>query len=141
MLRALPYIVPLALALYALIDLSRSRPVERADLHPAAWVAIIVLLPVIGPVAWIVVSRGRRRADGTPVPGARPTRPGPTGGGRPVRRRGPVAPDDDPDFLWRIEQEQRRRRRSAGTDGDPTPEAAPDPARETAPDPDPDPEP
>ena len=116
MVRALPYIIPIALALFALIDLWRSDPVERAQIHPAAWVAII-LLPVLGPIAWIVVSRSRRSRSGrsgTPTSG----RPGPAGqaGRRPTRasRPGPVPPDDDPDFLWRLEQEQRRRAKGDG---------------------------
>lgn len=119
MLRALVYIVPVALALYALIDLSRSEAVERADIHRAAWVALIVLLPVIGPVTWILISRSRRAPASRPTPGSRPAppngpRPGPAGRVWPVRRPGPVAPDDDPDFLWRLEQQQRRRRAGPG---------------------------
>ena len=114
MVRALPYIVPIALALYALIDLSRSQVVERAGIRPLAWVAMIVLLPVVGPVAWIAVSRSRR-VGGTSRP-ASPGRPSMPGGPvRPTRRPGPVAPDDDPDFLWRLEQQHRRQ-----TDGHPT---------------------
>ncbi|WP_188037645.1 PLDc N-terminal domain-containing protein, partial [Actinotalea sp. JY-7885] len=83
MVRALPYIVPLALALFALIDLSRSSAVERAEIHPAAWVAIIVLLPVVGPVAWIAVSRSRIAAARRAAGGTAPTRPAP---GRPKPR-------------------------------------------------------
>lgn len=124
MVRALPYIVPIALALYALIDLSRSQVVERAGIRPLAWVAMIVLLPVVGPIAWIAVSRSRR-AGGTPRPAApgRPSMPG--GPVRPTRRPGPVAPDDDPDFLWRLEQQRRRQTGGHPTDraGD-RPEAA-----------------
>ena len=114
MVRALPYIVPIALALYALIDLSRSQVVERAGIRPLAWVAMIVLLPVVGPVAWIAVSRSRR-VGGTSRP-ASPGRPSMPGGPvRPTRRPGPVAPDDDPDFLWRLDQQHLRQ-----TDGHPT---------------------
>ncbi|WP_024286868.1 PLD nuclease N-terminal domain-containing protein [Cellulomonas sp. KRMCY2] len=126
MLKALFYVVPIALALYALIDLQRSKPVERADIHPVAWVALIILLPVVGPIAWILVSRSRRAPEARPTLGARPgpnarpapgtrpvppngRRPGPAGRTWPVRRPGPLAPDDDPDFLWRLEQQQRRR--------------------------------
>ncbi|MBO1752442.1 PLDc_N domain-containing protein [Actinotalea sp. BY-33] len=108
MLRAMVYVIPIALAIYALIDLSRSQVVERNGLPVPAWVAVIVLLPVIGPVVWILLSRQRRREQGA----ARPPAPGrPPGPGRPrPRRSGPVAPDDDPDFLWRLEQERRRQR-------------------------------
>lgn len=117
MVRALPYIVPLALALFALIDLSRSSSVERAEIHPAAWVAIIVLLPVIGPIAWIAVSRTRSAAARNASGGTTPPRPVPGRPGPRPRRTGPVAPDDDPDFLWRLEQQQRRRRHTEGAPG------------------------
>ncbi|GEN80943.1 PLD nuclease N-terminal domain-containing protein [Actinotalea fermentans] len=109
MLRALVYVVPIALAIFALIDLSRSLPEERAGLRRTLWVAIIVLLPVLGPIVWIAVSRNSR-AGSAPArprplppmaPGRGPLRP-------PTRRPGPVAPDDDPEFLWRLEQERRR---------------------------------
>lgn len=115
MLRALVYVVPIALAIYATIDLSRSLPEERAGLPRWAWLAIIVLLPMLGPIVWIVVSR-YYRAETQPRPRPRPVPPvapgrGPVRGGPmrpPTRRPGPVAPDDDPEFLWRLEQQRRR---------------------------------
>ena len=103
MARALPFILPVALALYAMIDLSRSTVVERAGLHPVAWAAIILLLPVVGPIAWIVVSISQRNAQGAPTgPTSRPrggSAGSSSGQGRPARRPGPLTPDDDPDFL------------------------------------------
>lgn len=116
MVRLLPYVVPVALALYALIDLARSEPGERADLTTPGWVVAILVLPVVGPLAWVVVSRLRRASaasGGTSGPAARR----PAGPGAPRRRPGPLAPDDDPDFLWRLEQEQRRREGGEGPTG------------------------
>ena len=114
--RVLVYVVPVALAIYALFDLWRSRPEERAGLHPALWAAIIVLLPVLGPVAWIFTSlylRAQLRAAGGPGRGQRPAG-GPARPGRAPRRQAPLAPDDDPDFLWRLERERRRREAGGG---------------------------
>jgi hypothetical protein len=137
--RVLVYVVPVALAIYALIDLWRSRPEERAGLHPALWVAMIVLLPVLGPLAWIFTSvylRAQTRASGGASRGKGPAR-GPVRPGRAPRRQGPVAPDDDPDFLWRLERERRRREACGDGGGDarggdagrpgPTPLGSPDP--------------
>lgn len=119
--RLLVYVVPVALAVYALIDLWRSDVRERAGLHPALWVAVIVLLPVVGPIAWIIISRTRRA--GTPrTSGGTSPRPG-----RPARQA-PLAPDDDPDFLWRLEQDRRRRQRREG--GSPEEPSAEGPSRE-----------
>lgn len=116
MVRALVYVVPFALALWALIDLSRSEAAERADLPRWAWVAVVILVPVLGPLTWLLVSRSRRAGGGGGAGQAR----GPRGpNGRP--RGGPLAPDDDPDFLWRLEQERRRRGRTEGRDPDSAP--------------------
>lgn len=106
--RALVYVVPIALAIFALFDLARSLPEERAGLRRSIWVLIIVFLPAIGPITWIAVSRTTR----APTRPSRPGRPGPAQGRGPLRpptrRPGPVAPDDDPEFLWRLEQQRRR---------------------------------
>ncbi len=103
--RALVYVVPIALAIFALFDLARSLPVERAGLRRWLWVLIIVFLPALGPLTWIAVSRASRAST-------RPRRTPPTAGRGPLRpptrRPGPVAPDDDPEFLWRLEQQRRR---------------------------------
>lgn len=122
--RLLVYVLPVAFAIYALIDLSRSEPSERAGIRPLGWLAIIVLVPVIGPITWIVVSR----TQGTTGGGA-PQRPaGPAPRTWLVRRPGPKAPDDDPDFLWRLEQQRRRGRDGGGAPGGSNPPAdgAPD---------------
>lgn len=110
----LPLLV-VGLALYALLDLFSSEEDERGGLPRWLWAVIIVLLPIFGAVAWIVVKQSARRASGGRGPSSRPRRPGPSG---PRRPSGPVAPDDDPEFLWRLEQEKRRREREGGGNGD-----------------------
>lgn len=108
-MKALVYVVPIAIAIYALFDLARSEVHERAGIHRLAWAAVIVLLPVIGPLVWILVSRLQQQGGPTRTPS--PSHPFPT---RPPSRSGPVAPDDDPDFLWKLDQQRRRK---DGTDG------------------------
>jgi hypothetical protein len=95
------YIVPITLMVYALIDCATDEDVERTSVPKALWMVLIILLPYIGSIAWIVVSKASR-------PDARRDRPG---------RPGPVAPDDDPDFLRRLDEESRRRRREQGQGG------------------------
>lgn len=127
--RLLVYVVPVALAVYALFDLARSLPEERAGIRRWAWAVVVVLLPVLGPLVWILVSRYSRAQAGAqrPTPGS-PGRPGGAAHppGRIARRPGPVAPDDDPDFLWRLEQ-QRRRAAGESPDGDGPPPGPPNP--------------
>ena len=65
---------------------------DMRNLPKVAWVMIVVLLPVVGPGAWLLGGRPRR---GTPP--SRGQQRGPTGGRDPDRR--PRGPDDDPDFL------------------------------------------
>ena len=89
-MRGLLVIGTLLLVVYALVDCLRRPGDQVRGLPKALWVALIVALPVVGALAWLLVGRGR----------------GSTG---PTRRQRPVAPDDDPDFLWRLEQERRRR--------------------------------
>jgi hypothetical protein len=122
--RMLVYVAPVALAIYALIDLYRSEANERAGLRPVLWALIILLIPVVGPIAWILVStleRGKMR----PASQNQSTRPA-----RPARPKGPVAPDDDPEFLWRLDQQRRRDRRH---DGDATPNAGGTPGGDGSP--------
>ncbi|WP_052849302.1 PLD nuclease N-terminal domain-containing protein [Streptomyces avicenniae] len=81
MLRVLLFLVPLALAIYALVDCISSKDDEVKHLPKLVWIALIALAWVIGPLAWILI--GRRR-------------------GVSARRRGGVqwvAPDDNPEFL------------------------------------------
>ena len=90
MLRALMIVLPIALAIYALVDLVQTEDERIQGLPKLAWVALIVLIWVVGPMAWLIAGkRGRRWLPGlTPRPAGGPLR-----GGR------QVAPDDDPDFL------------------------------------------
>lgn len=119
MLRVLAVLAAFALLVYAFADFASSDEEDRGDIPRWLWLVIIVLLPYFGPVSWIAFSRSRRAQAGR---GGAPRAPGRGGAPRGRSRRrtaGPVAPDDDPDFLWRLAQEQRRQARGDGpsTDG------------------------
>lgn len=82
---------------YAVIDCVRTDDSRiRLGLPHWFWVTIIIVLPFAGALTWLIASGITRRKleDGAT--------------GRPARSRGPVAPDDDPDFLFRLERERRR---------------------------------
>src|SRR6478609_484005 len=110
MVRALFFLVIIGLAVYALAGIATSDEHARRGLPKGAWF-LIALVPIAGPLVWILTSRAQPGAG--PAPGRRPG-PGGSGGSTP-RRPGPVAPDDDPEFLWRLDQERRRRERENGT--------------------------
>ncbi|MFZ9283513.1 MAG: PLDc N-terminal domain-containing protein [Candidatus Nanopelagicales bacterium] len=85
MLRVVVVVVALVLLFAALIDLSRAPAGKRAP-----WF-FIVLVPIVGPLAWFFYGN---RPDLGP------------GGKKRI-----VGPDDDPDYLWRIEKELRKRKK------------------------------
>lgn len=117
MSRVLLTLLAVGLAVYALSDCATSDENDRSGIPKGLWIVMIIFLPFVGPLAWILVSRTQRArhatAGGSPAPGR--ARPG-------ARRRpaAPVAPDDDPDFLWKLEQQRRREARGEVTDPGPT---------------------
>ena len=87
-------LISLGLMVFALAECVQSSDDERVGLHKGIWIVLIVVFPIVGSIAWFVVSRSRRNASRS---GQGPTIP-----------PSPVAPDDDPEFLWRLESERRR---------------------------------
>lgn len=98
-MRYLGYLLVIGLVVYCVIDIVRSEDDERLGVHPALWVLLVVLIPVLGSIVWLTVSRTRRAQ-------AASSRVGQAPGSRGVP--GPTAPDDDDEFLWRLEQERKR---------------------------------
>ena len=92
MLKVLLYALPIILAIYALVDLVQTPDEDVQGLPKLAWVAVIVLIWIVGPAAWLLAGRRGRSW----LPGLTPRQAGGSPG--PTRRR-PLAPDDDPDFL------------------------------------------
>ncbi|WP_206506511.1 PLD nuclease N-terminal domain-containing protein [Streptomyces chrestomyceticus] len=104
MLRYLPFLVILALWIYAFIDCLNTPENQVRGLPKIAWVFIILLFGevLIGPVAWLVAGRPRREHAGG---GA--ASPWPRGG----RGAAPkwVAPDDNPEFLRSLKDEGKKK--------------------------------
>ncbi|MCX2968900.1 MULTISPECIES: PLD nuclease N-terminal domain-containing protein [Streptomyces] len=86
MLRYLPFLLILAVWIYAFIDVLNTRDEEVRKLPKLAWVFIVLLFGqvLVGPLAWFIAGRPRRNA--------------PYGAVRADERRW-VAPDDNPNFL------------------------------------------
>lgn len=99
MLRVLMFLVPLALAIYALVDCISTKDDEVKHLPKLVWIVLIVFAWVIGPLAWIFMGRQRVLPGRAGAPGRSPAgrRPG-----------GWVAPDDNPEFLRSINEERQR---------------------------------
>ena len=97
-LRVAGVLFAIALYIYFIIDVLRTPRGEARTLPKFVWLLLVVLLPILGGLIWLVLGRV------WPTPGARFG-----------RRRGPMAPDDDPKFLkqlgddvWSKKMRQRR---------------------------------
>lgn len=96
-MRALMFIVPLALTIYAFIDCLNTSEEDTKHLPKIAWVFIILLFWIVGPVVWLAAGKNRHnRAAGA----------GPASW-QPGRRRQWVAPDDNPDFLKSLKDDRK----------------------------------
>jgi hypothetical protein len=100
--RFLMYVVPLVVVLYALIDCILIPGALARSLPKWLWLLVIVVVPLVGAVAWLLFGRPRRD----------PAVAGPSGLGRVVSRRpsAPTAPDDDPAFLRKLADDEWTRK-------------------------------
>jgi hypothetical protein len=93
--------IELALLIFCLVDVISIYESRIKVLNKIAWVFIIILVPVVGPILWLVI--GKERSANRPAERARDARP--------------LAPDDDPVFLRNADvhesQEARIRRLEA----------------------------
>jgi hypothetical protein len=134
-LRFLPALIEITLLIYCLIDAIQTPEAEMRNLPKLVWILLILLIPLVGPIVWLVAGRPQRgAARELPWPSTHPA-------GSPDDERPRVlGPDDDPDFLREMkrgndEQEQLLsrweedlRRREQQLKPPPEPEA--DPRRE-----------
>ncbi|MDO5644454.1 MAG: PLD nuclease N-terminal domain-containing protein, partial [Dermabacter sp.] len=112
--RVLFTLASIALAVYALADCVSTEDDRVKGLPKLLWVLVIVFVPWIGPITWILVGKDRSQPQPTGLAKefqdrfAPPTSNG-TRGRRGVTR--PLAPDEDPEFLARLDREIREERR------------------------------
>ncbi|WP_156252961.1 PLD nuclease N-terminal domain-containing protein [Pseudactinotalea terrae] len=95
----------LAAVIYGIVDCAQADARTRRNIPLWIWVALMIVLPLVGTVIWLIVSRL--------------ILPGPE-----VAQRRPVAPDDDPEFLRELERRTKRPQPEA----DPTPSSDENPA-------------
>lgn len=101
MVRILFFVAMIALTIYAAADWHRTPEDEMPGKLPKAiWLLIILFtatIAAIGPIVWLAlrwVSRAEKKQTRAPKAPQRPT-----------------APDDDPEFLFRLERDIQRKRR------------------------------
>ncbi len=108
MARILLVVALLAVTVYALADwASRSRTWTPGKVNRWVWLALIVLIPLIGPLAWIITG-WVTRAEAARAPA-------------PPQQTPKARPDDDPDTISdladRISRRQKRTRPERKFDG------------------------
>ncbi|GEO94892.1 PLDc N-terminal domain-containing protein [Kocuria turfanensis] len=74
---------------YSLIECARTDSAAMRGLRKGGWIAVIVLLPLLGALLWLFLGRPRGTADSS----------------APARGKGP---DDDPQFLRNLEERRRQ---------------------------------
>jgi hypothetical protein len=89
MTRLIPVVVLIvAFTIFAVAHLALTPRDQVRGIPKQAWIVFVILVPVVGGVMWFAV--GRVRAGESPR----------------SARRGPVAPDDDPEFLGKLGREK-----------------------------------
>ncbi|MER6128927.1 PLD nuclease N-terminal domain-containing protein [Streptomyces sp. NPDC001795] len=101
MLRYVPFLLVLALWIYAFIDCLNTPEEQVRGLPKVVWVIIILLFGevLVGPIAWLVAGKVRQAPAG--------------GGSTPSEwhrnhRTTWVAPDDNPEFLKSLKEENKK---------------------------------
>ena len=100
MLRVVGVLLALAVYIWFIVDVLRTPGSTVRTLPKFVWLLIVVLIPLLGGVLWFLGGR-------------------PRGQGR-RRKRGPVAPDDDPAFLRQLGDDawvERMKKRRGESDG------------------------
>ncbi|MEV5989140.1 PLD nuclease N-terminal domain-containing protein [Streptomyces sp. NPDC052051] len=100
MFRYLPFLLVLALWIYAFIDCLNTPEEQVRGLPKVVWVIIILLFGevLVGPIAWLVAGKVRQ----APAGGATPTE------WHRDHRTTWVAPDDNPEFLRSLKEENKK---------------------------------
>ncbi|MCB0912007.1 MAG: PLDc_N domain-containing protein [Propionibacteriaceae bacterium] len=141
MIRLLPFVVEAIILVFCLIDAIMADETRIRNLPKWAWILLIIIIPLVGGIAWLVAGRPANSVPRTPTAPQRPV--GRSDWEQPPRQR-PKAPDDDPEFLATLkrsntdhermlkqwEDDLRRReeelRKQDGPGSDPDPEPKPD---------------
>ncbi len=87
MIRVAGVLVAIAFYIYSIIDVLRSPKTQSRTLPKYVWLVIVIVLPILGGAMWLLLGRVW------------------PAGGFTGRRSGPGAPDDDPKFLRKLDDD------------------------------------
>jgi hypothetical protein len=89
--RVLIVVIVVVLSVYTLFDVLAADRHRVRGMPKPLW-AVLAFLPLIGPGFWLAL--GRPQSPRGPTPG---------------QQRRTLAPDDDPDFLWKLDRKRRHK--------------------------------
>lgn len=92
----------LAFWLYCVIDVVMAEATLVRNLPKLVWLVLVVVVPTVGGIAWLVAGRPERASFRPGSTEKRSQWPRPAGSG--PLPRAPRGPDDDPDFLRRLDE-------------------------------------
>jgi hypothetical protein len=87
MIRVVGVLLAVAFYIYCIIDVLRTPKQNARTLPKFVWLIIVIVIPLVGGAFWLLLGR-----------------PWPVGG-LSGKKRGPQAPDDDPRFLRKLDDE------------------------------------
>lgn len=85
------FLLEIALTVYCIVDVLQHREDHPHGLPKAFWVLVLFFVPYVPELVWLYL---KWNSSGQTKP----------------RPRGPIAPDDDPEYLRWLNEQQRRRR-------------------------------
>lgn len=91
----IPILIAVGLTIFTIVDIALIDRDRVKGLPKFLWI-LVAFVVVVGPVLWFLL--GRERLN-------------PRGGSSGSVRRGPAAPDDDPEFLRKLSREQAQEER------------------------------
>lgn len=87
MIRVLAAVALLAFTVYCVVDAVQSEDHQVRGLPKILWIVLVLVFPLVGGIAWLIAGRPTSILDVL------------FGGRDQGGPRGPLGPDDDPDFL------------------------------------------
>lgn len=102
MIRLLPFVIEGILLVFCVIDAILAEEARVRNLPKWGWILLIIVLPLVGGIAWLVAGRPLS------APRRKPSWPTRTAGSpqwEPPPYLRPTAPDDDPEFLAKLKRD------------------------------------
>ena len=87
MIRVAGVLLALAFYIYSIIDVLRSPKSQTRTLPKYVWLLIVIVLPILGGAFWLLLGKVW------------------PAGGTKRNKSGPGAPDDDPEFLRKLDDD------------------------------------